>query len=84
MAEQLTPLYVVKALADVRESGKTNMLNRRAVAALVSSERASEWLNKASDSQFMAALNDMGDYISVPDGRDEKTLDEEEGKQSWF
>lgn len=62
-----TPLYVVKALAEVRENGSVNMMNRAGVESLVSSDRAQEWLFKASDSEFMDALNDMGAYISSDD-----------------
>ena len=61
------PLYVIKALAEVRENGSVNMMDRRGVTALVNGQRASEWLDKASDSQYMDALNEMGEYISVPD-----------------
>lgn len=59
-----TPLYVVQALAEVREGSMVNMLNRAGVEALIGNSRASEWLDKASDSQYMEALNDMGAYIS--------------------
>lgn len=59
-----TPLYVVKALAQVQENGSVNMRNRAGVEALVSSDRAQDWLFKASDSEYMDALNDMGAYIS--------------------
>lgn len=55
-----TPLYVIKALAKVRDSGLTNMLDRNAVEMIVWDQRAAEWLNKASDSQYMEALDDMG------------------------
>lgn len=66
-----TPLYVVKALAQVRENGSVNMMNRAGVESLVTSDRAQEWLFKASDSEFMDALNDMGAYISGDDTDDE-------------
>lgn len=69
------PLYVVKALAEVRENGSVNMFDRRGVEALVNTERAAEWLSKASDHEFMDALNEMGEYISVPDYTD--TLDDD-------
>lgn len=59
-----TPLFVIRALAEVRESSATNMLNRRAVEMLVEDQRAAEWLDKASDSQYMEALNDMGAALS--------------------
>lgn len=55
-----TPLYVIKALAEVREGGLTNMLDRDAVEMLVTDQRAAEWINKVSDSEYMDALNDMG------------------------
>ena len=58
--ETATPLFVVKALAEVRESGLTNMLDRDAVEMLVTDQRAAEWLNGVSNSQYMTALNDMG------------------------
>lgn len=54
------PNYVIQALAEVREDGRINMLDRRGVTALVSSPRAYEWLEKASNSQYMEALNEMG------------------------
>lgn len=54
-----TPLYVIKALAKVRDSGLTNMLDRDAVEMTVWDQRAAEWLNKASDSQYTEALDDM-------------------------
>lgn len=58
----ITPLYVVKALADIRENGSLNMLDREGVTALCSA-RASEWLSKASNQQYMDALLEMGMYI---------------------
>lgn len=64
MVNGATPLYVVKALAAVRENGSVNMLNREGVEALVGDTRAQEWLFKATDSQYMDALNDMGAYVS--------------------
>jgi len=71
----ITPLYVVKALAEVREGGEVNMMDRRGVAALASSDRASAWIDKASGAEYMAALNEMGEYISTldydPDAEDE-------------
>lgn len=70
------PLFVVKALAQVREGGEVNMLDRRGVEALVGSERAAEWLNKASNAEYMEALNEMGEYISVPDYSD--TLEDDD------
>lgn len=56
----IVPNYVIQALAEVRENGSVNMLDRRGVTALVSSSRAAEWLDKASNSQYMDALNEMG------------------------
>lgn len=58
--ETATPLYVIKALAEVRDSALTNMLDRDAVEMLVTDQRAAEWIGKAADSQYMTALNDMG------------------------
>lgn len=55
-----TPLYVVQELARIRESAATNMLDRSRVEQLVINSRAAEWLDKASDSQYIEALNDMG------------------------
>jgi len=63
----ITPLYVVKALAEVREGGEVNMMDRRGVAALASSDRASAWIDKASSAEYVEALNEMGEYISTPD-----------------
>jgi len=75
----ITPLYVVKALAEVREGGEVNMLDRRGVAALASSDRASAWIDKASGAEYMAALNEMGEYISTPDyDADEEDEDDTE------
>jgi hypothetical protein len=64
MSEYATPLYVVQALAEIREEGSINMLDRRGVAAMCSSERARAWISKADKSEYMEALNDMGAYIS--------------------
>lgn len=55
-----TPLYVVQELARIRESAATNMLDRKRVERLVVNPRAAEWLNKASVSQYLDALVDMG------------------------
>lgn len=81
-----TPLYVVQALAEVREGGSINMLDRQGVEALVGSRKATEWLDKASDSQYMDALNEMGRYISGDDdfledksGEEDKQDDEPDG-----
>lgn len=54
-----TPLYVIQALAEVRDAGSINLNDRDAVTALVSSSRAIEWLDRASNSQYMNALQDM-------------------------
>lgn len=67
-----TPLYVVKALAEVREGGEVNMLDRRGVAGLSPSSKAEAWILKATASEYMQALNDMGEYVTInPDGEDE-------------
>lgn len=58
------PLYVIQALAQVREGGEVNMLDRRGVSALSPSSKASAWIDKASGTEYMEALNDMGRYIS--------------------
>lgn len=60
MPEQVTPLYVVKELARIRETAVTNMLDRHTVEKLARDPRAREWLNKASDSQYINALHEMG------------------------
>lgn len=62
--ETATPLYVVKALAEVREGGEVNMMDRRGVAALCPSAKAEAWIKKASSEEYVEALNDMGAYIS--------------------
>lgn len=55
-----TPLYVVKALAEVDASGLAeNMLDRDSVEMLVTDQRAAEWLNSVSDGQYEDALEDM-------------------------
>lgn len=54
-----TPLYVLQALAEVRSSGNINMMDRRGVTMLAQDQRAVEWLDKASDRQYMDALQDM-------------------------
>lgn len=59
-----TPLFVIQAMAQVREGGNTNMLDRDAVEMLVTSQRAAEWISKASNEQYMDALNDMGAALS--------------------
>lgn len=60
------PLTVLDALLMVRDSGATNMLNRKAVSALAKqySPEASRWLFNADDHEFMAALNAMGKILS--------------------
>lgn len=64
MGNKLAPLYVIQALAAVREGGEVNMLDRRGVSALSPSAKASAWIDKASGAEYMDALNDMGRYIS--------------------
>lgn len=54
-----TPLYVLKALAEVRDSGNIDMMDRRGVTLMAQDQRAVEWLDKASNSQYMDALQDM-------------------------
>lgn len=75
-----TPLFVIQALAAVKDSGKTNMLDRDRVESEVfldGQQRAYEWLTKASDAQYMDALNDMGaaesDDWMPEDNTDEET-----------
>lgn len=55
-----TPLYVIQELARIRESAAITMLDRSRVKQLVVNPRAAEWLDKASESQYIEALNDMG------------------------
>lgn len=82
-----TPLYVVKALAEVREGGEVNMMDRRGVAALSPSAKAEAWINKSTSAEYMEALNDMGAYISGdmtegiehPSGDDFEDEDEGDG-----
>lgn len=76
------PLYVIKALAEVREGGEVNMLDRRGVSALSPSAKASAWIDKADNAEYMDALNDMGAYISgdMSEGLDESADDESEGE----
>jgi hypothetical protein len=55
-----TPLFVIKALAEVDASGLAeNMLDRDSVEMLVTDQRAAEWLNSVSDGQYEDALEDM-------------------------
>lgn len=54
-----TPLYVLQALAEVQNGRSINMQNRLAVQAMMDDQRAVEWLDKASNSQYMDALQDM-------------------------
>lgn len=79
-----TPAHVIEELARVRESGATNMLDRKRVTALVS-PNAAAWLSKVSDTEYMDALNDMGeslldDFLEFDD-RDGD--DEEEGDDTY-
>lgn len=74
---QATPLYVVKALADVRENGSVNMMNRAGVTALVGDSRAIEWLDSSSDTQYLEALKDMGAYVSGEFVETESTADDD-------
>ena len=61
------PLVVIKALAGVRASGRTNMFDRRAVTMLVwwenDGEAAERWLLD-NEARYMDALQAMGRYIS--------------------
>jgi hypothetical protein len=67
-----TPLYVIKALAEVHEGGEVNMLDRQGVAGLSPSSKAEAWILKATPTEYMQALNDMGEYITInPDGEDD-------------
>lgn len=81
MSETATPLYVVQALAEVREEGSINMLDRQGVAAICNSERARAWISKADRSEYIEALNDMDAYISgdmlIPE--ESETESDEEG-----
>jgi hypothetical protein len=56
----MTPLFVIKALAEVDASGLCdNMLDRDMVEMLVTDQRAAEWLCSVSDGQYEDALEDM-------------------------
>lgn len=77
-----TPLYVIQALAAVREGGEVNMMDRRGVAALCPSAKAEAWISKASSEEYIEALNDMGaatsDNPNFLEGIDEADSDEED------
>jgi len=76
----VVPLYVLQALAEVRDSGNINMLDRRGVTAMVRSQRASEWLDKVSHGQYMLALQEMDNADSeefLEDQMDESDDDED-------
>lgn len=64
MSENETPIpeNVIEALRIVRNSGRTNMFDRQTVAKLAIrfNVEAGQWLNKASDHDFIRALNEMG------------------------
>ncbi len=78
-----TPLYIIRALAHVRDLGSINMRDRRGVTALIGNVRAIEWLDKVSDGQYMEALVDMGAaesddfYGNIPDAESEDGGDSE-------
>jgi len=56
----MTPLFVIKALAEVNASGLAeSMLDRDSVEMLVTDQRAAEWINSVSDGQYEDALEDM-------------------------
>jgi hypothetical protein len=74
-----TPLYVIRALAEVRTSGLTNMLDRDAVEMLVLDQRAAEWINKATNAQYFEALNDMSAAES-----DDWVPEESDGSDTFF
>lgn len=61
------PQLVIEALADVRESGLTNMFDRANVIELIAYwgdvPEATAWL-KANPDRFMDALNAMGEYVT--------------------
>lgn len=80
-----TPLFVVKGLAEVRESGNVNMRNKKGVT-LFAPPRVADWISDASDSEFMQALNDMGAYVSdgedLFEGLNESDTDESEDENS--
>lgn len=57
------PEVVIHALAAVRESAITNMLDRErvtGVCVMLGYAEASRWLIDASDHDYMEALNEMG------------------------
>ena len=72
-----TPLFVVKALAEVEASGLCeNMLDRDSVEMLVTDQRAAEWLCSVSDGQYEDALEDMA-AAGSDDWMRQDTLDSE-------
>lgn len=68
MAEEtvMIPQFVLDALALVRASGITNMMDREAVIFLCEMDgnlRAATWLQRASSTQYLAALALMGQQV---------------------
>lgn len=62
---QGVPIYVLKALEQVRQSGKTNMFDFDAVKFLILSHshlHSREWLEQHQD-RYIDALNAMADYM---------------------
>ena len=67
MNENITvPKMVIDALLLVRETGATNMFDRKAVCALAKQfdPVAARWLFNVSNHEFMEALNAMGKILS--------------------
>jgi hypothetical protein len=62
---ETVPDYVIEVLAEVRETGATNMFNRRAVINIAEmiDDDAALWLDENPKS-YMDALNAMGKYIT--------------------
>jgi hypothetical protein len=59
----MTPDHVIAALEQVRTSAAVNMLDRKGVTARVAHSGAREWLDKASDGEYMDALTEMGEAV---------------------
>jgi hypothetical protein len=80
MPDKAIPQNVIRALAQVRESGAYNMFSRKEVINMIALDLedwdAAEWLTDNKD-RYMDALNEMGAWISRPDF-DPAELDEDD------
>ena len=84
-----TPLFVIRALSEIRDGGLTDMQDQDSVAMLVTNQRAAEWINKVSYSQYEQALNDMilaesDDFLGTVDERDNEDDFGEQNEQSRY